>query len=186
LESGEILRVSNVLWVPELRRSVLSVFEIERKGYHVLFRDGQVLLVPRRSSFRSTVVLGVREGNLYRLRGHPMGVVANRRRETEEEEKVAPPVVRQMAPPVAQVQREQVAPRVVRQVASPTVPSQREPKFRGSQPSGSRREEKPPRTMQRTMDREKMAPEVVQTQRESGFRRSMRSQSEPDLDCINK
>jgi hypothetical protein len=47
LESGEILRVSNVLWVPELRRSVLSVSEIERKGYHVLFRDGQVLLVPR-------------------------------------------------------------------------------------------------------------------------------------------
>jgi hypothetical protein len=35
--------------------------------------------------------------------------------------------------------------------------------------------------MQRTVDREQMAPEVVQTQRESGFRRSMRSQSEPDL-----
>jgi hypothetical protein len=49
LESGEILRVSNVLWVPELRRSVLSVSEIERKGYHVLFRYGQVLLVPRRN-----------------------------------------------------------------------------------------------------------------------------------------
>jgi hypothetical protein len=86
LESGEILRVSNVLWVPELRRSVLSVSKIERKGYHVLFRDGQVLLVPRRSSFRSTVVLGVREGNLYRLRGQPMSVVASRSRETDEEE----------------------------------------------------------------------------------------------------
>jgi hypothetical protein len=28
--------------------------KIERKGYHILFRDGQVLFVPRRSSFRST------------------------------------------------------------------------------------------------------------------------------------
>jgi hypothetical protein len=43
--------MSNMLWVPELRRIVLSVSEIERKGYHVSFRDGHILLVPRRSSF---------------------------------------------------------------------------------------------------------------------------------------
>jgi hypothetical protein len=73
-----------VLWVPERRRSILSIFEIERKGYHVLFRDGHVLLVPRWYSFRSTVVLGVRERHLYRVRGHPMSVVVNKRRETEE------------------------------------------------------------------------------------------------------
>jgi hypothetical protein len=70
---------------------------------------------------------------------------------------------------------------VVRQVTPPVVQAQREPEFRGSQPSGSRREEKPPRTMQRIMDREQMAPEVVQTQRESSFRGACGSQSEPDL-----
>jgi hypothetical protein len=69
LESGEILRVSNVLWVLELKRSVLSVSEIEKKGHRVSFRDRQVLLVPKWCSFRSTMVLGVKEGNLYRLRG---------------------------------------------------------------------------------------------------------------------
>jgi hypothetical protein len=37
LESGEVLRVSNVLWVLELGRSVLSVSKIEKKGYHILF-----------------------------------------------------------------------------------------------------------------------------------------------------
>jgi hypothetical protein len=37
LDSGEILRVSNVLWVLEIRRSFLSVSEIERKGCHILF-----------------------------------------------------------------------------------------------------------------------------------------------------
>jgi hypothetical protein len=47
LESGEVLRVSNVLWVPELRRSVLLVLKIEKKGYHILFRAGQVFFVPR-------------------------------------------------------------------------------------------------------------------------------------------
>jgi hypothetical protein len=66
-------------------------------------------------------------------------------------------------------------------MASPIVPSQREPKFRGSQPSVSTREEKPPGTMQRRMERDQMAQEVVQTQWELGFKRNMRSQSEPDL-----
>jgi hypothetical protein len=37
MELGGILRVLNVLWVLELRRSVLSVPRIEKKGYEVLF-----------------------------------------------------------------------------------------------------------------------------------------------------
>jgi hypothetical protein len=40
MESGGILRVTNVLWVVELRRIVLSVSVIEKKGYEVLVRDG--------------------------------------------------------------------------------------------------------------------------------------------------
>jgi hypothetical protein len=50
MESGCVLRVTNVLWVPELKRSVLSVSTIEKKGYEVLFRDGQALIMPRGSS----------------------------------------------------------------------------------------------------------------------------------------
>jgi hypothetical protein len=42
--------------------------------------------VPKRSNFKLTMVLGVREGNLYRLRGQPMSVVTSRSRETYEEE----------------------------------------------------------------------------------------------------
>jgi hypothetical protein len=40
MESGDVLRVTNVLWVPKLRKSVFSVSTIEEKGYEVLFRDG--------------------------------------------------------------------------------------------------------------------------------------------------
>jgi hypothetical protein len=39
MESGGVLRVRNVLWVPELR-SVLLVSVIEKKGFEVLFQDG--------------------------------------------------------------------------------------------------------------------------------------------------
>jgi hypothetical protein len=64
-----------------------------------------------------------------------MGVMASRGKETKEEH-VVPPEVRQMAPSVAQVQRD--------------------PKFIEIRPSRSRREEQPLKTMQRTIDREKM------------------------------
>jgi hypothetical protein len=44
--SKDVLRVTNVLWVPELRRSILSVSTIEEKGYYILFRDVHVLFMP--------------------------------------------------------------------------------------------------------------------------------------------
>jgi hypothetical protein len=37
MESIDVLRVINVLWVLKLRKSVLSVSTIEEKGYVVLF-----------------------------------------------------------------------------------------------------------------------------------------------------
>jgi hypothetical protein len=40
------------------------------------------------------MILGVRKGNFYRLRGQHMHVVTNRSRETNDEEKMAPLVVR--------------------------------------------------------------------------------------------
>jgi hypothetical protein len=74
--------VSNVLWVPELRRSVLSISAIEKKGYANLFRDRKVLLIPGGSRSKSVVVLGVRENNLYRLKGQPMRALASSSRVT--------------------------------------------------------------------------------------------------------
>jgi hypothetical protein len=72
MESGDVWRVTNVLWVPKLRRSVFSVSAIEEKGYDILFQDGQVLFTPKGSSSNTVVVLGVRESNLYRMKGQPM------------------------------------------------------------------------------------------------------------------
>jgi hypothetical protein len=66
IESVGVLRLMNVLWVPELR-SVLSGLMIEKKGFDVLFQDGLSLIKPRGSSLDTTIVFGVRESNLYRL-----------------------------------------------------------------------------------------------------------------------
>jgi hypothetical protein len=40
MELGGVLRVTNLLWVPQIKRSVLSVSMIEKKGYDVTFQDG--------------------------------------------------------------------------------------------------------------------------------------------------
>jgi hypothetical protein len=58
MELGDRLRVTNVLWVPKLRRSVLSVSAIEKKGYEVLFGDGQALFKPKGSSSETTICIG--------------------------------------------------------------------------------------------------------------------------------
>jgi hypothetical protein len=56
MESGGMLRVMDVLWVPELRRSVLSVSMIEKKGFDIAFQDGQALIKPIGSSSDTTIV----------------------------------------------------------------------------------------------------------------------------------
>jgi hypothetical protein len=88
MDSGDVSRVTNVLWVPKLRKSVFSVSTIEEKGYEVLFRDGQVLFMPRGSSSDTTMALGVRERNLYRLKGQPIRAMASNR-VIEDKEQVA-------------------------------------------------------------------------------------------------
>jgi hypothetical protein len=45
MESAGVLGVMGMLWVLELK-SVLSISTIEKKGFDVLFRDGQALIKP--------------------------------------------------------------------------------------------------------------------------------------------
>jgi hypothetical protein len=59
-----MLRVMDMLWVPELRRSVLSFSTIEKNGFDITFQDGYVLINPRGSSSDTTIVLRVRERKL--------------------------------------------------------------------------------------------------------------------------
>jgi hypothetical protein len=44
MESGGVLRVQDVLWVPKLRCNMLSVSSIEQIGFKVVFRKGKALL----------------------------------------------------------------------------------------------------------------------------------------------
>jgi hypothetical protein len=73
LESRGFLEVADVLYVPEIRRNLLSISALEYKGYVVLFQNGQVFMQSERASADTTVNIGVKEGRVYRLQGKPVG-----------------------------------------------------------------------------------------------------------------
>ena len=44
LESGTVLHIEDILYVPGLKKNLLSVAGLEDKGYQVIFMDKKVLL----------------------------------------------------------------------------------------------------------------------------------------------
>jgi hypothetical protein len=66
-ESLPPMTLTEVLYVPGLKKNLVSVSTIEEKGYEVLFHDGQVLLFPRGSSITSAKVIGTRHERLYKF-----------------------------------------------------------------------------------------------------------------------
>jgi hypothetical protein len=58
------------LFVEGLKKNLLSIFSLEDKGFRVVFVDGQVILWPKSSSIDKSIVIGVQEGGLYKLKGY--------------------------------------------------------------------------------------------------------------------
>lgn len=72
LDSGIVLHIEEILFVPGLKKNLLFISTLEDKGFRVIFMDGKALLWPKDGDMSSTVMIGVREGGLYRLLGHPI------------------------------------------------------------------------------------------------------------------
>ena len=59
LDSGTPLHLSNVLFVPGMRRNLFSISSLEKKGYKVAFSNGKVLAWNKDFSMDSAQVIGV-------------------------------------------------------------------------------------------------------------------------------
>jgi hypothetical protein len=70
LNSGNPMKMKEVLYVPGLKKNLLSISALDKKGFRVAFIDGQVLMWPRGKTLDDAVVIGVEEGGLYKLKGH--------------------------------------------------------------------------------------------------------------------
>lgn len=61
------LKVMDVLYVPRMKKNLISVSAIEEKGFDVTFLGGQVLMHSKGASITSVKVIGVCSGKLYKF-----------------------------------------------------------------------------------------------------------------------
>jgi hypothetical protein len=72
LDSYMQLQLKEVLYVPGMKRNLVSISALEDKGYKVTFSKGRVLAWHKDCHINSSKVIGVRENNLYRLTIKPV------------------------------------------------------------------------------------------------------------------
>lgn len=60
LDFGQTIHPQEVLYVPRLKKNLVSISSLEDKGFKVAFIDGMVLAWPRQSSLKDSFTLGSR------------------------------------------------------------------------------------------------------------------------------
>ena len=64
------MKMKDVLYVPGLKKNLLSISNLYKKGSRISFIDGEVIMWPRGKSLEDASIIGTEEGGLYKLKGH--------------------------------------------------------------------------------------------------------------------
>jgi hypothetical protein len=72
LDSDMQLKLEEVLYVPGMKRNLVSISALEDKGYKITFSKGRVLAWHKDSHMSSSKVIDVRDNNLYKLTIKPV------------------------------------------------------------------------------------------------------------------
>jgi hypothetical protein len=67
---------TDILYVPGMKKNLISVSTLQDRGLEVTFRGTEVLIHPQGSSLASGQVIGVRDGKLFRLFFQPLHPLA--------------------------------------------------------------------------------------------------------------
>ena len=70
LNSGNSLKMKDVLYVPSLKKNLLSISALEKKGFSVAFIDGEVLMWTKGETLNEAIIIGNEENGLYKLKSH--------------------------------------------------------------------------------------------------------------------
>jgi hypothetical protein len=71
LDSENSITMKDVLYVPGLKKNLLSISSLDKKGYRVSFIDGEVLMWAMGETLNEEIVIENEENGLYKLKGHP-------------------------------------------------------------------------------------------------------------------
>ena len=65
------MKMKDVLFLPGLKKNLLSIFALDEKGMRVAFVDAQVLMWPKGKTIDDAVVIKEQKGGLYKLKAQP-------------------------------------------------------------------------------------------------------------------
>lgn len=74
LNQGNTIHLQDVLYVPDLKKNLVSISVMEDKGYKVTFSDGKVHIW--KNNVKDAFTLGFRVDSLYQVGGSPLGVMS--------------------------------------------------------------------------------------------------------------
>eukprot|EP00253_Pinus_taeda_P017499 PITA_17499 len=74
LNQGNTIHLQDVLYVPDLKKNLVSISAMEDKGYKVAFSDGKVRVW--KNNIKDVTTLGFRVDSLYQVRGSPLGIMS--------------------------------------------------------------------------------------------------------------
>ena len=72
------LKITEILYVPGIKKNLLPVSTLEDKGFRVTFMEGKALLWHKDINLESTIMIGVRVRGLYKLLGHPVQALVHK------------------------------------------------------------------------------------------------------------
>jgi hypothetical protein len=70
LNSGNSMKMKGVLYVPGLKKNLLSISSLGKKGFIFAFIDGEVLMWAKGETIKEEIIVGKYDGGLYKLKGH--------------------------------------------------------------------------------------------------------------------
>ena len=74
LSHGQVLRLQDVLYVPDLKKNLVSISAMEDKGFKVAFVDGKVRIW--KQNFKEALTIDFRVDTLYQVGGSPLGAMS--------------------------------------------------------------------------------------------------------------
>jgi hypothetical protein len=77
LDSGNSLKIKDVLYVPGLTKNLLFISDLENKGFKFSFIDGEVLMWAKGETLNEAIIIGSEENGLYKLKGHSEASMTN-------------------------------------------------------------------------------------------------------------
>jgi hypothetical protein len=64
------MRMKDVLYVLGLKKNLIFISSLDKKGFRVAFVYGEVIMWSKGKTIEDAVVIGIEEGGLHKLKGH--------------------------------------------------------------------------------------------------------------------